>query len=105
MNGPDTIFQPVSRDVFSEQPVTDFLGLDTGQLRTLTERPKNRQANRSDARAQIERLLHRPRFLQRVPCGSSVVQSVAVSGSPLENPVRPDQTRNKEFLAHLLLKR
>ena len=49
--------------------------------------------------------IDRRRFLQGVPCRGGVVDPVAVSIRTLKNSVRPNQTGNKEFLAHLLLKR
>ena len=80
---------------FGKQPITNLLGLDTRQLRPRTEAPKHGKADRSNPSAQIERLLYRGRFLQRIPCGSGVIDPVAVSIFPLENAVRPNQTRNK----------
>ena len=88
-------FSPFPEDVLGKQPVTNPLSLDTRQPRPLAERPKHGKADRSNPSAQIERVAYRWRFLQRIPCGSGVIDPVAVSIFPLENSVRPNQTRNK----------
>jgi hypothetical protein len=77
----------------------------SASFRPSTEAPKHSNADRSNSGAQIERVLYRGRFLQSIPCGRGVIDPVAVSTIPLENSVRPNQTRDKKSLAHLLLKR
>jgi hypothetical protein len=95
VNGPDIPVQSIPQNILGKQSVANFLGLDARQFRPLAECPKHGKADRSNPGAQIERLLYRWRFLQRVPRSSGIIDAVAVSIFTLENPVRTDQTRNK----------
>ena len=88
-------FSPFPRMILDKQPVTSLLGFDTRQLRPQAECPKHSKADRSNPSAQIERVLYRGRFLQRIPCGSGIIDPVAVSIFPLEDSIRANQTRNK----------
>jgi hypothetical protein len=44
MNGPDTVRKAISNDILAKQSETNFLGLDTRQLRALTKSPENGKA-------------------------------------------------------------
>jgi len=83
----------------SGEELTDSLDVmaivSMDRLRPLAECPKHGKADRSNPTAQVEHLLNRGRFLQRIPRRGGIIDPVAMPLLSLENPVGPNQPRDK----------